>query len=146
MVQSAPKHLQKVENVDTKTASSPYFCIAHQILSMPTLDPCFQSVEGVGSRFRPFFSDRTHWSLAPMALMQKNRVKSVHVGPCGRKTGQKLAKTFRAGFLPYTAKIQNFNLVKGLRFWLQFQKYHKNPNRRGSQNGAKKKWCRGMFL
>ena len=70
-----------------------------------------------------------------------------------KKTGQidldwplRPVKTFRSGFLPYTAKIQNFNLVKGLRFWLQFQNYQKNPNRRGCQKGPKKKCSRGVFL
>ena len=41
------------------------------------------------------------------------------------------------------AKIQNFNLVKGLRFWLQFQKYQKIQIGGGAKKGQKKvvHWC-----
>ena len=56
----------------------------------------FWPFEGVGGPIGPIFWVQVIWSLAPIALMQKKPGQIGVIGPCGRKTGQKLASTIDA--------------------------------------------------
>ena len=81
-----PKTPSNGRKCDTKTASIAYFFSTEQYwLSMPWLYPIFDSFEGVLGPIGPIFWAQVIWSLAPMALMQKNGSNRPRLAPAAGK-------------------------------------------------------------